>query len=113
MGLVPSFATWGIAAAVLMVVLRLVQGFCLGGELPGALTTVVETRAAGAVRLQRGVLVRHARGRGGEGVSLALRTWLPAELGGERRLALAFVLGGWRLVSFAAPLARGRRSSRD
>src|SRR4029453_16720288 len=43
MGLVPSYAQWGVAASVLMVVLRLIQGFCLGGELPGALTYVVET----------------------------------------------------------------------
>src|SRR5216684_9256557 len=43
MGLVPSFASWGAAASVLMVTLRLLQGFCLGGELPGALTYVVET----------------------------------------------------------------------
>src|SRR5258705_8735853 len=43
MGLVPSFAAWGVAASVLMVALRLVQGFCLGGGLPGALTYVVET----------------------------------------------------------------------
>jgi MFS family permease len=42
LGLVPSFATWGPAASVLMVVLRLIQEFCLGGELPGALTYVVE-----------------------------------------------------------------------
>ena len=65
MGLVPSFATWGAAASVLMVVLRLVQGFCLGGELPGALTYVVETAPRQrAVCLRRGVLVRHD-GRGG------------------------------------------------
>ena len=43
MGLVPTFAMWGTAASVLMVSLRLLQGFCLGGELPGALTYVVET----------------------------------------------------------------------
>jgi MFS family permease len=43
MGLVPSHARWGAAASALMVLLRLVQGFCLGGELPGALTYVVET----------------------------------------------------------------------
>jgi MFS family permease len=43
MGLVPTHASWGLAASALMVVLRLVQGFCLGGELPGALTYVVET----------------------------------------------------------------------
>jgi MFS family permease len=42
MGLVPTFAQWGIAAPVLMILLRLVQGFCLGGELPGAITYVVE-----------------------------------------------------------------------
>ena len=38
-----SHAQWGIAASALMVTLRLIQGFCLGGELPGALTYVVET----------------------------------------------------------------------
>src|SRR5258705_12479181 len=43
MGLVPSFATWGATASVLMVVLRLVQGFCLGGGRPRAPTFVVET----------------------------------------------------------------------
>ena len=36
MGLVPSYAQWGIAASMVMVALRIVQGFCLGGELPGA-----------------------------------------------------------------------------
>ena len=44
-----------------MVMLRLVQGFCLGGELPGALTYVVETAPRHrAVCLRRRVLVRHA-----------------------------------------------------
>src|SRR5262249_54922858 len=42
MGLVPSFAQAGIAAPALMVFLRVLQGFCLGGELPGAITYVVE-----------------------------------------------------------------------
>ncbi|MDB6091177.1 MAG: transporter [Gammaproteobacteria bacterium] len=42
MGLVPSYEHWGLAAPILMVVLRLLQGFCLGGELPGAITYVVE-----------------------------------------------------------------------
>src|SRR5262249_38727563 len=44
MGLVPPFASWGAGASLLMVSLRLGQGFCLGGELPGALTYVVETQ---------------------------------------------------------------------
>src|SRR5829696_5567839 len=48
MGLVPSFATWGTAASLTMVVLRVVQGLSLGGELPGALTYVVETAPGAA-----------------------------------------------------------------
>lgn len=50
-GLVPTYATWGIAATLTMIALRLIQGFCLGGELPGSITYVVETvpRRAGFV----------------------------------------------------------------
>jgi MFS family permease len=49
MGLLPTQASIGSAAGVLMVCLRLLQGFSLGGELPGAITFVVETapRTAG------------------------------------------------------------------
>jgi MFS transporter, MHS family, proline/betaine transporter len=42
-GLLPTYAQIGIMAPVLLILLRLVQGFCLGGELPGAITYVVET----------------------------------------------------------------------
>ncbi|MDR8396186.1 MFS transporter [Paraburkholderia sp. USG1] len=51
MGLVPTYASWGLAATFTMILLRLVQGFCLGGELPGSITYVVETvpRRAGFV----------------------------------------------------------------
>src|SRR6478735_7765395 len=31
MGLIPTYARWGVAASALMVALRIVQGFCLGG----------------------------------------------------------------------------------
>lgn len=48
MGLVPTYATWGVTATVLMLALRLIQGFCLGGELPGAITYAVETLPARA-----------------------------------------------------------------
>ena len=43
MGLLPTVASWGITSSILMVSLRMIQGFCLGGELPGAITYVVET----------------------------------------------------------------------
>jgi MFS family permease len=42
-GIVPPYAAWGIAASIVVVLLRLTQGFCLGGELPGAITYVVES----------------------------------------------------------------------
>jgi MFS transporter, MHS family, proline/betaine transporter len=42
-GLLPTYARWGLAAPLAMVLLRLIQGFSLGGELPGAITYVVET----------------------------------------------------------------------
>lgn len=42
MGLVPGYATGGLASVIVFVLLRLVQGFCLGGELPGAITYAVE-----------------------------------------------------------------------
>jgi MFS family permease len=43
MGLLPGYASWGITAPLLLLALRLVQGFCFGGELPGAITYLVET----------------------------------------------------------------------
>src|SRR5688500_20000130 len=36
MGLVPSYAQWGVAARATMVALRLIPGVRLGGEVPGA-----------------------------------------------------------------------------
>ncbi|WP_394620067.1 MFS transporter [Lentzea sp. JNUCC 0626] len=41
-GLIPSYATIGIAAPILLVLLRLVQGFALGGEWGGAILLVAE-----------------------------------------------------------------------
>ena len=103
MGLVPSFATWGVTASVLMVVLRLVQGFCLGGELPGALTYVVETAPRQAPFVCSVVFSCVTLGvAAATGVSLAVRTWLPTELVATMGWRVAFVLGGLGgLVSFA------------
>src|SRR3989454_7231067 len=37
-GVVPSYARIGLAAAILLFILRLIQGLCLGGEYGGAIT---------------------------------------------------------------------------
>src|SRR5712672_987108 len=41
-GVVPTYATIGLAAAMILFLLRLVQGLCLGGEYGGAITYVAE-----------------------------------------------------------------------
>jgi MFS family permease len=41
-GFIPTYASIGLAAAVLLFVLRLIQGLCLGGEYGGAITYVAE-----------------------------------------------------------------------
>ena len=41
-GVVPTYASIGLTAAILLFLLRLVQGLCLGGEYGGAITYVAE-----------------------------------------------------------------------
>lgn len=41
-GLLPNYATWGVAAPILLVVLRCVQGLSVGGEFAGSSTFIVE-----------------------------------------------------------------------
>jgi MFS transporter, MHS family, proline/betaine transporter len=95
MGLVPSFAQWGVAASMLMVALRLVQGFCLGGELPGAITYVVEAAPRIAPLVCGVVFACVTLGVAvATGVSLSVRTFLDPALVPYYGWRIAFVLGG-------------------
>ncbi len=95
MGLIPGYASWGFAATALMVALRLIQGLCLGGELPCSIVYVVETapRRAGFACgvlfccVNSGVSLAAL-------VSLALNTALPPEAAAAYGWRIAFVIGG-------------------
>ena len=104
MGLVPTYATWGVAASVTMVLLRLLQGFCIGGELPGALTYVVETAPRQAALVCGVVFACVTYGVAvATGVSVAVRSFLAPELVADYGWRIAFILGGLGgIVSFAA-----------
>jgi hypothetical protein len=85
-----------------MVTLRLVQGFCIGGELPGALTYVVETAPKHAPFVCGLVFACVTMGVAvASGVSLGVRTWLAPEAVPIYGWRIAFVLGGLAgLLSF-------------
>ncbi|MBY0495862.1 MAG: MFS transporter [Cyanobacteria bacterium] len=95
MGLVPPYAQIGVAASLLMVTLRLIQGFCLGGELPGALTYVVETAPRIAPFVCGVVFACVTMGVAvATGVSLSVRTYMDPALVPTYGWRIAFILGG-------------------
>jgi len=102
MGLVPTYRQWGASASALMVFLRIVQGFCLGGELPGALTYVVETAPRIAPFVCGVVFACVTMGvAAATSVSLALRSLLPIDSIPALAWRLAFIIGGLGgIVSF-------------
>ena len=102
MGLVPTFASWGVAASILLVTLRIIQGFCLGGELPGALTYVVETAPRHAPFVCGVVFCCVTLGvAAATGVSVGVRSWLPPESIPAYGWRIAFMIGGLSgLLSF-------------
>ncbi|MBU4611380.1 MHS family MFS transporter [Achromobacter sp. GG226] len=95
-GLLPTYATIGIAAPILLVVLRCLQGLALGGEYGGAATYVAEHAPHG----KRGLYTSFIQTTATIGLFLSLLVILGC------RLALgpeAFAEWGWRipfLISF-------------
>ncbi|WP_307641601.1 MFS transporter [Variovorax paradoxus] len=96
-GLLPSYATIGVAAPVILIALRMLQGLALGGEYGGAATYVAEHSPHG----KRGAYTSWIQTTATLGLFLSLlvilgvRTWLGEQAFGE---------WGWRvpfLVSIA------------
>ncbi|MER7012212.1 MFS transporter [Saccharopolyspora sp. NPDC000359] len=77
LGVVPSYGAIGLAAPVLVLLIRLLQGFAAGGEYTGALTLIAEyapDRRRGFLGswLEFGTLVGYALGAGAAAVLVAV-----------------------------------------
>jgi MFS family permease len=89
-GALPTYATWGIAAPILLMILRVVQGLSIGGEFGGASTYVAEHAPRGRLGYFTGWVQSCAAG----GFTLSLIVIV-----GTRTLAgeSAFDQWAWRL----------------
>jgi MFS family permease len=94
-GLVPDFATIGIAAPVALVMLRLVQGLAVGGEVGGALLLVAESLPS----RRRGYWTAWPQigGPAGNVMSAAVLVLLTTGLSDAN-----FVRWGWRIAFLAS-----------
>jgi MFS family permease len=89
-GILPSYASIGLAAPVILIVLRLLQGLALGGEYGGAATYVAEH----APNNRRGFLTSWIQTTATLGLFLSLLVILGTRLSlGEE----AFASWGWRI----------------
>ena len=86
----PTYATWGIAAPIALIALRLLQGLALGGEYGGAATYVAEH----APHKKRGAYTAWIQTTATVGLMLALMVILGTRLWiGEKE----FAAWGWRI----------------
>lgn len=95
MGCMPTYASIGVWAAFFLVLLRLVQGFALGGEFGGAVILVTETSAPE----QRGWWASWPQAGGPAGVLLAVGTLSILSLFTNHEQFLAW---GWRVPFFVS-----------
>lgn len=111
-GVLPTEASIGILAPLALIVVRLAQGFSLGGEFGGAITLLAES----APEDRRGRIVNYAQVSAGAGtlMSAGVVALLHALLSNEQMLdfgwRLPFFLGGILGVVAIAALARAPES---
>jgi MFS family permease len=96
MGLLPTYAQIGLAAPILLLLMRILQGAAVGGEIPGACVFVTEhvpTRFRGLASgtlfsgFTTGILL-------GSLVAMAVNFWFPAQAVLDYAWRLPFLLGG-------------------
>ncbi|MGA2055897.1 MAG: MFS transporter [Bradyrhizobium sp.] len=95
-GLLPGFDSWGIAAPIVLIGLRLIQGLALGGEYGGAATYVAEHAPPG----KRGYYTSWIQTTATLGLFLALllilgiRNWMGEDAFGSWGWRIPFLLSG-------------------
>jgi MFS family permease len=89
-GCVPSYATWGIAAPLIIVLMRAMQGLALGGEYGGAATYIAEHAPDG----KRGLYTSWIQTTATMGIVLALLVVLICR---QSMTPQAFSDWGWRV----------------
>src|SRR5208282_740775 len=96
-GLLPSYASVGVSAPIMLLLLRLLQGLALGGEYGGAATYVAEFAPAG----KRGLYTSWIQTTATLGLFAALLVVIGTRTGmGEE----AFKAWGWRIPFLASLL---------
>jgi MFS family permease len=99
-GVLPGFATWGIAAPMVLIGLRLIQGLALGGEYGGAAIYVAEHAPAN----KRGYYTSWIQTTATLGLFMAIllilgiRTWMGEAAFGDWGWRLPFLLSAILLV---------------
>src|ERR1700745_3557186 len=95
-GVLPGYASWGIAAPILLIALRLIQGLALGGEYGGAALLVAEHAPQG----KRGYYTSWIQTTATLGLFMALllvlgvRTWMGGAAFGDWGWRIPFLLSG-------------------
>jgi MFS family permease len=108
-GLLPNYATIGIAAPVILVALRVLQGLALGGEYGGAATYVAEH----SPHDKRGLYTSWIQTTATLGlflsllVILACRTWLATPISDAPGAPTAFDTWGWRIPFLLSAILLG------
>ena len=95
LGLVPTYSMIGVSAPLIVILLRIIQGFSIGGEIPGAITYVSEAftdqkgLACGIIfcALTMGIVL-------GSAVHASIVTLLPEQQMQAYGWRIPFILGG-------------------
>ena len=99
-GLLPGYETWGLAAPIVLIVLRLVQGLALGGEYGGAAIYVAEH----APQNKRGYYTSWIQTTATLGLFMALllilgiRNWMGEDKFGDWGWRIPFLASGILLI---------------